>query len=158
MTIKLRKYKEEDLDRHLELFLMNGIYNKIDKKIRERERKWLKEVIKNYGKKKPDFYVLAITLDNKLIGNLIAEKFNYNNKTLELGFWIGKSYWGKGYTTKALKLFLRIIIKKFKPKKIFAYHKKNNPASGRVLEKAGFKLEGEKIGMKEYSKIVNKDL
>ncbi|MBT3404931.1 GNAT family N-acetyltransferase [archaeon] len=153
MQIKLRKYKERDLDRHLELFLMNGICGKIDEKIREQEKEWLKKVITNYKKEKPDFFIIAIILKGKLIGNLVAEKIDTEKKTLEIGFWIGKNYWGKGITTKALKIFLKKIIKKFKSKKIIAHHKTNNPASGRVLEKAGFNFESEKKGMKTYSKI-----
>jgi RimJ/RimL family protein N-acetyltransferase len=153
MTLKLRKYNLRDLDRHLELFLMNDIYKKINEKIRQQEKKWLEKAIKNYEKRQPNFYVLAITLDNKLIGNLIAEKIDYKNKTLEIGFWIGKRYWGKGYTTTALKSFLKKIIKKFKPRIILAHHKTNNPASGRVLEKTGFKFESEKRGMKTYTLI-----
>lgn len=66
MDLKLRKYNEKDLDRHLKLFLMNNIYRKIDKKIRQQERKWLENVIKNYKKIKPSFYVLAITMKNPM--------------------------------------------------------------------------------------------
>ena len=89
-----------------------------------------------------------------MIGNLVAEKFNYKNKTLEIGFWIGKTYWSKGYTTKALNLFLKKIITKFKPKKIYAHHKKNNFASGKVLEKSEFILEKVNNGIKTYSKEI----
>ncbi|MBU4352654.1 MAG: GNAT family N-acetyltransferase [Nanoarchaeota archaeon] len=151
MEIKLRKYREKDLERHLELFLMNGIYKKINEKIKNQEKIWLKKVIQNYEGEKPEFFTIAINLDNKLIGNLVAEKIDYKNKTLEVGFWIGKDYWGKGVATKALNLFLKMIIKKFNPKKIIAHHKKGNFASGRVLEKAGFKFEIEKKGMKTYN-------
>ncbi len=153
MDLKLREYDKKDLDRHLELFVMNGICQEINEKIRKHEGRWLKKVIKNYKKEKPDFYILAINLNGKLIGNLIAEKINYRNKTLEFGFWIGKDYWGKGYTTRALNLFLKKITRKFKPLKIYAHCKRNNIASGRVLEKAGFNLESEKKNMKTYSKL-----
>ena len=152
MELKLRKYNEKDLDRHLELFLMNGICKKINEGIKQREKEWLRKVVENYKKEKPGFYVMAIVLDGELVGNLIAEKIDYQNKTLEIGFWIGKDYWGKGYATKALNLFLKKIAVKFKPKKVYACHKKNNSASGRVLEKAGFSFENEKGNMKMYSR------
>jgi len=41
----------------------------------------------------------------------------------------------------------------FDTTKILAHHKKDNPASGRVLEKAGFNFEIEKKEMKTYSKL-----
>lgn len=153
MGLKLREYNEKDLDRHLELFLMNEIYKKIDEKIRQQEKEWLRRAIKNYKKERPDFYTLAIILNDELIGNLIAEKIDYKNKTLEVGFWIGKDYWGRGYTTEALNLFLKKIKIKFKPEKIYACHKKNNLASKRVLEKAGFNFGSESKNMKTYSKL-----
>jgi [ribosomal protein S5]-alanine N-acetyltransferase len=152
MNLRLKEYKEKDLDRHLELFLMNGICKKITEKIKQNEKTWLKKVMENYEREKPDFYTLSITLNRKLIGNLITEKIDYKNKTLEVGFWIGKDYWNKGYASKALKLFLKKIEKKFNPKKIYAHCRRNNPASGRVLEKQGFRFESEIKGMKTYSK------
>lgn len=152
MKLRLRKYNEKDLDRHLELFLMNNVYKRINDKVKSQERLWLKKVINNYDKKRPNFYTIAITLNGKLIGNLVAEKINYKDKTLEIGFWIGKKYWNKGYTTRALNLFLKKIIQKFKPKKIYAYHKIDNLASGKVLEKIGFNFESSYKGIKKYSK------
>ncbi len=154
MTIKLRKYKKSDLKRHLEIFLMNGIYKKINPKIEKQEKEWLDKAIENYKKEKPGFYVLAITLDGKLIGNCIAEKIDYKGKTAEIGFWIGKDYWNKGYTTKALGLFFKRIKDKLDLKKVHAKHERGNPASGRVLEKDGFTFEEEKGKLIAYSKTL----
>ncbi len=150
----LRKYTLKDLERHLELFLMNDITKVIDDKVRKQEKSWLKKVIANYKKNNPEFYALAIILNKKLIGNCIAEKFDLNNKTLEIGFWIGKDYWNKGNTTKALKIFLKEIVKKFKVKKVYAHCRKNNVASTRVLEKVGFVFINEKKGMKIFCKEI----
>lgn len=148
--LKLRKYNKKDLERHLELFLMNGVYKRINEKTEKQEGEWIERVIENYKKKNPDSYTLAIILDGKLIGNLIAEKIDYENKTLEIGFWIGKNYWNKGYATKALKKFLKKIEKKFPSFRIIARHKMKNVASGRVLKKSGFKFKKNEKGMKVY--------
>lgn len=153
-SIRLREYNKKDLDRHLELFLMNGVCKKITLEIRNKEKRWLNRVISNYGKIQPSFYVLAITLNNQLIGNLIAEKIDYKNKTVEIGFWIGKDFWSKGYATKALNLFLKILKSKFNPSKVIARHKTENVASRKVLEKVGFVFDDEKEGIKSYSKIL----
>lgn len=57
----------------------------------------------------------------------------------DVGYHIGKDFWGRGIMTKALKL--RIAEEFLKPEvdgiKACVWH--DNPASGRVLEKAGFK-------------------
>lgn len=60
----------------------------------------------------------------------------------EVGYWIGVPYWGKGYTTEALQEMLRFGFDDFALERIYAVHFVTNPASGRVMEKAGMKLEG----------------
>ena len=139
MKITSRKYKLSDLDRHLELLKSNKI-----KASKSKEKKWLEKAINNYKEKNPKFYVLAILLNKKLIGNVIAEKIK--SESLYIGYWIGKDYWNKGYTTKALKLFLKEIKKRFKPKKILA--SSSNKASKRVLEKCKFKKKGRFMELK----------
>ena len=57
---------------------------------------------------------------------------------LEVGFRIGREYWGKGVATRALTQFLT----KEKRRPLYAGAAKTNRASIRVLEKCGFVLEG----------------
>ena len=52
----------------------------------------------------------------------------------EIGYWIGKEFWGKGIATKALSEFLQLV----KARPLYAYVAKHNYASIRVLEKCGF--------------------
>ena len=136
--ISLRQYKSSDLDRHAELLAQNKVYRS-KSAAKKKESPWLSKAILNYKSSNPKFYVLAILLDKKVIGNIIAEKIDFKGKKAELGFWIGRYYWGKGYATNALNLFITFLRKKFGIKTFKAEYKSNNPASGRVLEKAGFK-------------------
>lgn len=139
-----------DLDRIMELFLdkditdLTGItLSKNPKKItRNFERKWLEKTIKNYRLKKPTTYNLAILFDGIYVGNIGTHKIDYENSSLEIGYWIGKKYWGNGIASKALKLFIKELEEKFKPKRIVGYAFTFNPASKRVMEKCGFKIEG----------------
>jgi RimJ/RimL family protein N-acetyltransferase len=57
---------------------------------------------------------------------------------LEVSYWLGKEYWGKGLATKALAAFLEI--QNTRP--LYARAAKDNAASIRVLEKCGFKIMG----------------
>ena len=57
---------------------------------------------------------------------------------LEVTYWIGKTYWGKGVATKALSLFLA----EQKTRPIFARAAHDNSGSIRVLEKCGFVIVG----------------
>ncbi|NQV14217.1 GNAT family N-acetyltransferase [bacterium] len=72
------------------------------------------------------------------IGLIITERFN----RAELGYWVGKPYWGKGFATEATKELLRYGFQELKLNKVYATHMTRNPASGRVLQKIGMQLEG----------------
>ena len=56
----------------------------------------------------------------------------------EVGYWIGKEYWGKGIATQALTLFLRIVT--LRP--LHAAAAADNRGSLRVLQKCGFVITG----------------
>ena len=60
----------------------------------------------------------------------------------EIGYWIGKPYWGRGIATKAVLLFLNY----FKARPVYARVAKDNLASQRVLQKCGFTVCGENRG------------
>lgn len=77
----------------------------------------------------------------KLIGaiGLVANKQHHR---AELGYWIGYPYWGNGYCTEATIELIRYGFEVLNYHKITARHLEVNPASGRVMEKAGMKKEG----------------
>lgn len=61
----------------------------------------------------------------------------------ETGYWIGRAYWGRGFATEALDAALVWASGRWKRRALVAGHFTDNPASGRVLEKAGFLYTGE---------------
>ncbi|MCC6569221.1 MAG: GNAT family N-acetyltransferase [Anaerolineales bacterium] len=54
----------------------------------------------------------------------------------EIGYWLGKGFWGKGIATQAVEKFLFIV----KKRPLYAHVAKHNIRSKRVLEKNGFKV------------------
>ena len=60
----------------------------------------------------------------------------------EIGYWIGKPYWGRGIVTAALRGMTRYAIEHFALTRVFAIPFVENAGSIRVLEKAGFVREG----------------
>jgi [ribosomal protein S5]-alanine N-acetyltransferase len=60
----------------------------------------------------------------------------------DLGYWIGVPYWGRGYATEAARLVAAFGFEVLGLERITAHTLARNPASGRVLEKAGFRLVG----------------
>ena len=62
--------------------------------------------------------------------------------TAEFGYWLAEEFWGKGIMTEAVTAFVNYCFDNFSLNRMFAAAYANNPASARVLEKAGFVFEG----------------
>jgi RimJ/RimL family protein N-acetyltransferase len=60
---------------------------------------------------------------------------------IEVGYWIEPGYWGRGYATEALRGVLSLA-RLIGHRRIVSRHAADNPASGRVLRKAGFRPTG----------------
>lgn len=78
----------------------------------------------------------TILFDGQVAGNIVS--FVQSGEH-EVGYWIGKEYWGKGIATKALAAFLDHV----KTRPLYAHVAKHNIGSRRVLEKCGFTIVSE---------------
>lgn len=78
----------------------------------------------------------TILFDGHVAGNVVNWQ---QSGQLEVGYWIGKEYWGKGIATQALSQFLGHVT----VRPLYAHVAKHNIASVRVLEKCGFTISGE---------------
>ena len=77
-------------------------------------------------------------------GNLVGTislSTHRTNKRAELGYWVGVPYWGNGYCTEAVCAVIRYGFDVLDLHKIVARHFVSNPASGRVMQKAGMQHE-----------------
>ena len=59
----------------------------------------------------------------------------------DLGYWIARAHWGRGFATEAVRALLALA-RALDHREIHAAHFDDNPASGRVLRKAGFRPSG----------------
>ncbi|WHI46983.1 GNAT family N-acetyltransferase [Microbulbifer sp. VAAF005] len=87
--------------------------------------------------------VKAIECDGVLCGviSMYKQEFEHSHSG-EIGYWIAKEYWGKGIATEALMRFSSDIFSSGKVVRLFASVFSGNDGSVRVLQKAGFDLEG----------------
>ena len=76
-----------------------------------------------------------------LIG-AISLRIEQAHRRAELGYWIGVPHWGRGYATEAAKAIIRYGFEHLELNRIHACHLTRNPASGRVMIKAGMRPEG----------------
>lgn len=65
-----------------------------------------------------------------------------NRITAELGYWLAEPYWSRGIATEAVRAIVAHGFEQRPLRRIEAFVFENNPASARVLEKAGFRYEG----------------
>ena len=88
-------------------------------------------------------YVFTVFVDGNIAGQAFLEEPDETKKRYTIGFYVGKEYWNKGITSEAVKQIVKFGFDKLKLHKIVGDHDGCNPASGRVMEKAGF----EKVGV-----------
>jgi len=85
----------------------------------------------------------VITLPGEKGGPIIGTVgFKHADGGLELGYWIARDHWGQGYATEAARGALQVA-RALGNKRVLAGHYVDNPASGRVLRKLGFRETGE---------------
>ena len=89
------------------------------------------------------FRTLAIAerQSDTLLGCITIDVHKYFRRA-ELSYWVSIPYRNKGYATEAVSAIIRYGFTDLGLVRIQAFHSVGNPASGRVLEKAGMKYEG----------------
>ena len=88
-------------------------------------------------------YAFAILCDTLVVGSIAVSRLdNVHRLTAEMGYYIAEPFWGQGITTEAVRLVCAYIFFQTDIVRIFAEPYAYNTASCRVLEKAGFQLEG----------------
>ena len=87
---------------------------------------WHKNILRN-----DDIAAKAIIVNNEVVGSLVL--WSSDNQWL-LGYWVGREYWGKGYASNGLRLFLS----EHTQRPIHAEVTENNIGSITVLKNNGF--------------------
>lgn len=85
--------------------------------------------------------VLAIVLASTVIGG-VSVRVDLEHETGELGYGIGTSYWGQGFTSEAVSAVIDWAFDKYSLAKVHARSDVRNVGSQRVMEKAGMAREG----------------
>ena len=88
-------------------------------------------------------HIFALTRreDGVLLGG-ISLGITHRHQRAELGYWMGLPYWNQGYATEAVQAVIAWGFAQHPLNRIFAQHFACNPASGRVMQKAGMTYEG----------------
>jgi RimJ/RimL family protein N-acetyltransferase len=77
----------------------------------------------------------TVLVEGEVAGNIVSFE---NSGEREVGYWIGREFWGRGVATRALAGFLRLEARR----PLYATVARHNVASVKVLEKCGFRVSG----------------
>jgi len=85
----------------------------------------------------------AIANPEEAIGGIgLVRQSDVNRISAEIGYWLGEPFWGRGIASRAVRALTEYAFANFNLLRIYAWVFEWNPASARVLEKAGYRREG----------------
>lgn len=102
---------------------------------------WIKTHPTSFAEGKGVVFAITFSESNMLCG-AIGLLINQENNRAELGYWIGKHFWGNGYCTEAALAVIKYGFESLGLHRIHSSHFSSNPASGRVMQKIGMRYEG----------------
>ena len=79
----------------------------------------------------------------EFIGTIDLLKLDTVLKKATIGYIINQKYWNQGLTTEANRAVIELAFEKIGMNKLDAFHDKDNPASGKVMEKSGMRFSHE---------------
>ena len=102
---------------------------------------WIESQPGQFRRREAATYAVTLASNAGVIG-AVGLILDAANRSAELGYWIGRPYWGRGYATEAARAVVAWGFGELALHRIHASHFPRNPASGRVLEKLGMRHEG----------------
>ena len=103
---------------------------------------WISTHWDNFSNDKSYEFAVTDRLTGELYGAIGLISNDQRHKNGEVGYWLGEGYWGNNYTAEALKAIIRFAFLEKDYHKVYGRHIASNPASGRVMKKAGMVEEG----------------
>lgn len=105
---------------------------------RERIEQWCAQ----YGNPAVYHWAIIFKDNGQAVGSVSVQALRERQLSCEIGYCLGNDYWNRGLMTEALRAALHFLFEKIGFRRVQGLHRENNPASGRVMEKAGMTYEG----------------
>ena len=141
----LRKFRIEDAEGMFNNWATDPLVNKylswpLHKNVEETKNiisKWISKYDEgSYN------WIVELKDNHEVIGSVCEEGKNLKHKTIAVGYCYGSKYWNKGYASEALRKVIEYLLLDQGFYLVEANHRSSNPASGRVMQKAGMKYDG----------------
>jgi ribosomal-protein-alanine N-acetyltransferase len=102
---------------------------------------WINRRQETWGTDEGFTFALARKPDDLFMGS-IAIRPELTHQRAEIGYWLGKPHWGQGYMSEAARRVIQYGFEEHNLNRVHATYFSRNPASRRVMEKAGMTYEG----------------
>ncbi len=105
-------------------------------------RRFLREGIRQYRRGFPGTFAIVLNETGHMIGTIGYMWINPEYRSCEVGYSLSRDYWNHGIMTEALCAVIGYSFKSLGLNRIECQHETDNPASGKVMLKAGMRFEG----------------
>ncbi len=106
---------------------------------------WIAEHEVSWRQGRLSTWAVTLSGDGTIVGAM-SLKINLTHQSAELGYWIARAAWGRGYATDAVRAAIGFAFDVLGLHRVDAHHLVENPASGTVMRKAGMLHEGRRRG------------
>jgi RimJ/RimL family protein N-acetyltransferase len=110
----------------------------------ERTRQGIAGYIEHQRAAGYSFWAVTETATGTMIGEAGLYPMNGVGPDIELGYALGTPWWGRGYATEAARAILAAAFRDLGADRVVAVAKRENTGSLHVLDKLGFRMEGER--------------
>ena len=125
--------RDPEVSRHV---LWTAHQSKVD------SRYFLSQLRRQYRRGEPATFGITLRETGRLIGTIGFMQLITEHRCAEIGYSLSRDYWNRGLMTEALIATIDYAFNVLRLKRVEALHETDNPASGRVMEKAGMQEEG----------------
>jgi ribosomal-protein-alanine N-acetyltransferase len=142
----LRRFKPSDAEYMFKNWATDSEVNKFlswnSHKDLNETKKILDSWINDYAKKNCYNWTIELKDIDEIIGQISLVGLNEKYCSCEVGYTVGRLFWGKGIMTEAIKAVINYLFSEIGMNRIEARYNTLNLASGRVMQKSGMKHEG----------------
>ena len=156
-NISLRQWKDEDAEALAAIADNKNVWNNLRDQLPhpytiDDARDWI-----THCKNQKPLVNFAIIYNGEVAGSIgCVPKADVYCRNVEIGYFIGEKFWGKGIATEAVRILIEYILNHFEAVRIYAEVFAHNKASMKVLQKNGFYLESiRRRGAYKNQKIID---
>ena len=143
MEFKLRKWNLNDVNSLVKYANNHKIASNLTDQFPHPYRQEDGEAFLEMATKDDPVRIFAIDINGEASGGIgLHPQTDIHKKNAELGYWLAEPYWGRGIMSNAVRQIVDYGFKTFDIERIYAVPFGTNTSSQKVLENAGFILEG----------------